>query len=172
MKRLPILFASALLLAVPAACGGDDEKDTGAQTTTPSGALTETLDVTLTDFAIDPANPRVPKPGAVEIRATNRGEADHTLEVEGPKGEQVLKPTLGPGESGAVRVALDEPGRYEWYCPIGNHRDLGMEGEIRVGSGGSNTTGENTTGENTTGENTTGEDQSDDSGSGSGGGGY
>ena len=23
------------------------------------------------------------------------------------------------------------------YCPVGNHRDLGMEGEITVGSGGS-----------------------------------
>jgi plastocyanin len=25
-----------------------------------------------------------------------------------------------------------KPGTYEWYCPVGRHREFGMEGEITV----------------------------------------
>ena len=39
--------------------------------------------------------------------------------------------TIGPGESASVTVDL-ESGTYEMYCPIGNHRDLGMTGEVTV----------------------------------------
>jgi uncharacterized cupredoxin-like copper-binding protein len=29
-------------------------------------------------------------------------------------------------------VDLNEPGTYEMYCPVSNHREMGMEGEITV----------------------------------------
>jgi uncharacterized cupredoxin-like copper-binding protein len=38
---------------------------------------------------------------------------------------------VAPGQSGTLTVNL-KPGKYEFYCPISNHKMLGMEGEITV----------------------------------------
>ena len=73
----------------------------------------------------------------------------HALEVEGPTGE-VETADLGPGESADLAVDLSEDGEYEIYCPVGDHRDRGMEGTIAVGAGGGGagtTTDETTTDE-------------------------
>jgi uncharacterized cupredoxin-like copper-binding protein len=146
--RLVVLAAAALAIAaVPVAgCGGDDDDDepeAAATTTTteteaggggeePSGGgRGETLDVSLVDFRIEPPNPTV-QAGMVTFNVSNDGEAPHNLEVEGPTGEAELEQDLAPGESGELTVDLSEPGTYEWYCPVGNHRDLGMEGELTV----------------------------------------
>ena len=31
-----------------------------------------------------------------------------------------------------LKVDLDKPGRYVWYCPVGDHRERGMKGTITV----------------------------------------
>jgi Copper binding proteins, plastocyanin/azurin family len=51
--------------------------------------------------------------------------------VEGPGGESETE-DIAPGDSAELTVDLSQAGTYEWYCPIGNHKELGMEGEIRV----------------------------------------
>lgn len=30
---------------------------------------------------------------------------------------------------------MSEPGEYTWYCPVGGHKDEGMEGKITVAGG-------------------------------------
>jgi uncharacterized cupredoxin-like copper-binding protein len=129
------LAVFALSVAVPlglAACGDDDEGTTGATTTTPTAAgAASTVDVSETDFALDPSDPTV-KAGEVTFNVTNDGQTLHNLEVEGPAGEAELEQDLQPGESGTLKVNLDKPGKYEWYCPVGNHREMGMRGEITV----------------------------------------
>jgi PQQ system protein len=164
MRRLMAVAGVSLLVGL-AGCGGDDDDNNGEKTGTtpaPAGAATETINVSETDFKLDPANPRVSKPGVVEIKATNDGQTTHSLEVEGPGEEQELGSELQPGDSGTLEVDLNKAGRYEWYCPIGNHRDLGMKGEIVVGGGGGSTTTD--AGGSGTGTN------ENDSNSGSGGG--
>jgi plastocyanin len=169
MRRLMAVAGAALLIGV-AGCGGGDDNSSNENTGTaasPAGNATETINVSETDFKLDPANPRVSKPGVVEIKATNDGQTTHSLEVEGPGEEQQLKSDLQPGDSGTIKVDLSKAGRYEWYCPIANHRQLGMEGEIVVGgSGGSSTTSTGGT-QTSTNETSTNEDSG---GSGSGGG--
>ena len=65
----------------------------------PPRAATETLDVSLTDFEIDPANPRIDQPGQVELPGQERRRGTvHNLEVEGPSGEAVIPDNLKPGE--------------------------------------------------------------------------
>jgi uncharacterized cupredoxin-like copper-binding protein len=148
--------AAASVLAL-AACGEDDESGgkvstagggtTGAKTATTgttateaTGAATGDLSVSLVDFKLNPANPTVPA-GVVEFTATNDGDAPHALEVEGPNGEQET-PVLQSGKSAKLKVDLSKAGKYEWYCPVGNHREMGMRGEITVaGSSSSSDSG-------------------------------
>jgi uncharacterized cupredoxin-like copper-binding protein len=128
-----------------AACGDDDDSsdDSAASTTDASasadsstasgsgGGGSQTVAVSETEYALDPANPTV-KPGSVTFDVSNDGQIVHTLEVEGPSGEQELEADLQPGQTGKLTVDLNEPGTYEFYCPIADHKEQGMEGEITV----------------------------------------
>jgi uncharacterized cupredoxin-like copper-binding protein len=154
---------SVAILAVAAlaatACGDDDESGgsaTGTATeeaTKPTAPAQTTVKVRETEFKLDPANPRVDEPGTVQFEVTNDGKAVHALEVEGPKGE-VETAQIQPGKSATLKADLSEPGTYVWYCPVGNHRELGMEGEITVaggGAGGTSTSGDEKTKEDDSG---------------------
>ena len=145
MFRFSVTAVLVMLLVVPfGGCGGDDGGNGGSDQTSEGAA--EAIEVSLTDFAISPANPRVESGGQVEFRVRNDGETAHDLEVEGPGTETKLASELDPGQSGTLTVDLSEPGSYEWYCPVGNHRENGMEGEITVaGEGGGTGTQTNTT---------------------------
>ena len=130
------ILAVAASLGI-AACGGDDDDDESAGTTatteetTAAGGGGETVKVSATDFKFDPSDPRV-APGEVTFDVTNDGETLHNLEVEGPSGEAELPEDLQPGDSGSLAVDLGEPGTYKFYCPVGNHEELGMVGEVTV----------------------------------------
>jgi plastocyanin len=142
-----LALAAAFVLAV-AACGGEDNEsssDTGA-----AGSSAQTIEISETEFKLDPADVTLDKAGTYTFRAVNNGSFDHALEIEGPGAEEETE-TIGPGSSAEVTVDLEE-GTYELYCPVGNHKDQGMVGRVVVGSGGASST--------------TGTDEDDDSGSG------
>lgn len=145
-SHVAVLIAGLVL----AGCGGDDEgrvdvsggTDTAGTTTTgtstekaaPTGAAVATVKVTETEFRLSPANPSVAKAGVVEFRIRNAGKIAHALEVEGPEGEVETK-EIAPGGRATLKADLRKAGRYEWYCPVGDHKDRGMKGEITVGGG-------------------------------------
>jgi uncharacterized cupredoxin-like copper-binding protein len=133
VRHLIAVGAVSLATAL-AGCGGDDEGN--QETSQPAGAAVETVDVTETEFKLDPANPTIDKTGEVVFRVANEGSIEHSLEVEGPSGESELEKNVKPGESATLSVNLDKPGKYEWYCPVGNHRQQGMEGQVSVAGGG------------------------------------
>ena len=142
LRRLSVLAVAALALA---ACGeesSDDAAGTNGTTETeaaepaPTGKSTQTIKVVETEFALSPQNPKVDKAGVVTFDVKNDGKVVHALEVEGPKGE-VETEEIQPAESAKLKVDLGKAGRFEWYCPIGNHKDQGMKGEIVVAGGGS-----------------------------------
>ena len=135
MKALAL---AALVLAL-AGCGSEDASDS-------SGGAS--LEVSETEFALDPSSLTVDQAGEVTIRVVNDGEIEHALELE-LEGEGVEEETgtLAAGESAELTVDL-AAGSYTMYCPIGNHREQGMEGTVVVagGAGGAGT-GATTTGE-------------------------
>ena len=121
-----ILAAVVVALTfVVAGCGGDD----GEEAT--NGTSQETFSISESDFTLTPPTVAIDAPGTYTFEATNDGGVDHALEIEGNGVEEETE-TIAPGESASVTVDL-ETGTYEMYCPIGNHRDLGMSGEVTVG---------------------------------------
>jgi hypothetical protein len=67
---------------------------------------------------------------------------EHSFAIEGEGLEaDELEQSLAPNESFTYTAEL-EPGTYTVWCPIGNHREEGMEATIEVtegeGSGGQN----------------------------------
>lgn len=144
------LVGVALLLS---GCGDEERSNRGAsaqtgatspRAPTPEGAAVATIPIGETEYRLDPAAPRVNRAGVVRFRVRNDGKAAHALEVEGPKGE-VETESIAPGKSATLRADLSEPGAYTMYCPIGNHRELGMEGLVTVAGGGSTSTQEDRT---------------------------
>ena len=137
--KLVTWMATLALAAVPIAAGcGDDDDDEGettaaetSATETTGGGGGETVSVSETDFALNPSDPTV-QAGTVTFKVSNDGQTEHSLEVEGPGEESELDAELAPGESGTLEVDLSKPGTYEWYCPIDDHKGMGMRGEITV----------------------------------------
>ena len=68
--------------------------------------------------------------GSVTFDISNDGQTLHNLEIEG-NGVEEVSDDLEAGDTTQLTVDL-EPGTYEMYCAIGDHRDQGMEGEVTV----------------------------------------
>jgi plastocyanin len=139
----------AVLLTIPltvAACGDDDDDETSAasdttteETTTTEDTTTEaaaggagggeTIDISETEFAIDPADVNT-QAGEVTFAISNDGSAPHNLEVEG-NGIEEVSDTIEGGQKTDLTVEL-QSGEYEMYCAVPGHREQGMEGTVTV----------------------------------------
>jgi uncharacterized cupredoxin-like copper-binding protein len=130
-----VLIAAAASLTA-AGCGEQrgDASRTVPEPLRPAAAtnvrVVATAEVSLVDYRLDVADPRVPRAGVIAFAATNDGLVRHALAVDGPAG-QVRTAALAPGERATLTVQLP-PGTYKWYCPIGDHQRRGMVGRVRV----------------------------------------
>jgi plastocyanin len=148
MLRLLTYMCVALALPLSLlACGGDDEEEAGQR-----------VDVSATEFQFNPPDIQLDAVGTYTFHMTNAGEFEHALEIDG-QGIEESTDVVGGGESADVTVDLSE-GQYEIFCPVGNHREMGMEGTLTVGASGGAGTGSDTTEDDTstddTGTETTG----------------
>jgi plastocyanin len=114
---------SLLLAAALAGCGSDDG-DTGGE-----AAPADEVELVATDFAFEPSSLTVDAAGEHTLTLVNEGELPHALAFDDL---DAATGNVDPGASGEVTVEL-EPGSYTIYCPVGNHRDQGMEGTLVVG---------------------------------------
>jgi uncharacterized cupredoxin-like copper-binding protein len=138
-RRFAALFAIGAAVAVPmVGCGGSSNDDSTSNAATPASTPTGgassaggTVDLSAADFKFDPSDPTV-KSGNVTFNLKNDGQVTHSLEIEDVNGEdKELEGEVSPGQSGNLTVDL-KPGTYEFYCPVGNHKQMGMTGEITV----------------------------------------
>lgn len=88
----------------------------------------EELTVEGEEFSYSPSKLKV-KPGVVTITFKNVGEMGHDLVFEDL---EAATKVISPGEEETVTVEIKEQGTYVFYCSVGNHRQLGMEGELVV----------------------------------------
>ncbi len=141
--RISTSIALAVLALGVGACGGDDEESSGSASTpeaTPtetaasssgSGGGGETLKIAA------PADGSLKftksswdaKAGKVKIDFDNPSSVPHAVEVEGNGVEEETE-VVTKGKS-SVSVDL-KAGTYEIYCPVGKHKQAGMEGTLTV----------------------------------------
>lgn len=137
---LRAVLASACLLAVAACGNGDGGGTTSApapqvtHTTTPSQPMARTVQVSETDFALKLSEAAF-SPGDYTFEVKNDGKVTHALAISGPGVATTQTGVLAPGGTEKLTVTLRE-GEYELWCPVGNHRGLGMTTRIKVGPGG------------------------------------
>jgi len=161
MRRIAVLIAAITAFTL-AACGGDDKPATsGASSGSSSSSSGSSNDSTSNKssgaygggddstsssssgsgttlkIAADPGGAKKftestlsTKAGEVTVQFSNQSQLPHAVEIEGNGIEKSTKVVTG-ADAPALKVDL-KPGTYEYYCPVGNHRDEGMEGKLTV----------------------------------------
>lgn len=97
-----------------------------------SGAMMEgeakTVKVTGSNFKFNPAEIRVKKGDTVKIVFTNSG-GTHDFVIDE---FNVRTPVIEGGETAEVEFVADKTGTFEYYCSVGQHRQMGMVGNLIV----------------------------------------
>jgi plastocyanin len=140
--RRPVAIVVAGLLA--AACGGGSG-DGGDATPTPRAAKRQSPapatgpaaggGTTVGVSAVGSGAPRFStrtlraRAGGVTFEFDNPSDVPHAFAVEGHGLDRSTRVVTGRRAALSVRL---EPGRYTFYCPVGGHREAGMEGVLSV----------------------------------------
>jgi uncharacterized cupredoxin-like copper-binding protein len=127
VTALAALVAGAALFT--AACGGGASGSAAKEPAAGGAEAAKTIRIAATDFAFKPSTVTLSAPGTYTFVVANSGKAEHALEIDGPGVEKETE-TIGPGGEAQLTVEIAEAGEYKIYCPVGGHRDLGMEGTL------------------------------------------
>lgn len=144
LRRWSALAVALLLVsAALAACGGGDDDESA---TTGAAAPAQTTEetggggggTTLAETAQESGglsfsrSALTARSGSVTVTLDNpsANQLPHAIEIEGNGVEEETE-TIDPGARASVTVDL-RPGRYEFYCPVGDHRQAGMRGTLTV----------------------------------------
>jgi uncharacterized cupredoxin-like copper-binding protein len=112
--------------AAPAAAGGYGH---GSAATGAAGTAT-VITATEKEFSISLPRTRL-GPGSYTFVARNVGHTVHALEIDGPGVSGRSTGPINPGATARLTVRLSK-GRYDVFCPVGNHRSLGMTVNVTV----------------------------------------
>ncbi|PZS33469.1 MAG: hypothetical protein DLM61_05170 [Pseudonocardiales bacterium] len=108
-----------------------------ASTSSPAG---HQVAVQMTDFHLALSDQPL-TPGTYTFAAINAGHDEHAIEIDGPGVSDLRTPgVVQPGQSASLTVTL-QPGTYDIYCPVGDHRAMGMEVHFTVNNAGNSAPG-------------------------------
>lgn len=99
--------------------------------TTPSATAikeTKVFQVTNAGFSFNPKEIKVKKGDTVKIVFTSKGGTHNWVLDEFDAETKQLQ----TGETGEVTFVADKAGTFEYYCSVGNHRQMGMVGNLIV----------------------------------------
>ncbi|MGB2952807.1 MAG: cupredoxin domain-containing protein [Gaiellaceae bacterium] len=142
---LAMKIGTALLplgvVVIAAGCGGGS--GTSKSSKPAAGAVVKTITIHEKEFALTPSSVTLSKTGTYVFKAVNDGTIGHAFELKG-KGVEQKTSTISPGSSATITVKLSKSGSYDIYCPIDGHRQQGMHGTVKLGSGGGSSGGTTT----------------------------
>ena len=95
-----------------------------------------TITIVEKDFSLTPSAVTITKPGTYTINGVNKGGTSHAIAITA-NGVEQIGPTVDPGGTSTVSADITKPGTYDIYCPVGNHKQLGMDGTVTLSAAGS-----------------------------------
>ena len=143
-RRLCLISLALAGLALGACGGGDDESSSGSGSSSGSSASSSSsggssgggakiaLAATESGGLGFDKKAASAKAGNVTLTLDNPSsdKLPHAIAVEG-QGVDKDGETVQPGGKSTVTANL-KPGKYTFYCPVGSHRQSGMEGTLTV----------------------------------------
>ena len=131
MRFRSVTTILAALVLAAAGCGDDDDSNGGGEDQASKGGGGSTLALSADPggaLKFDKTSLKA-KAGEVTIDFDNPAQVPHAVEVEG-NGVEEETDTI---TEGSAKLTVDlEAGEYEFYCPVGNHKEAGMEGTLTV----------------------------------------
>ena len=127
---LPKKLGTLALLAV--SCSGGSGG--GGATKELAAASPATIEIMLSEFAIDPSAITVPVGQPIEFSVMNMGQAQHTFAVD-VAGTTYETDMIDPNATVVLDVPALEAGTYTAYCTVSGHKDLGMLATVTAGTG-------------------------------------
>jgi plastocyanin len=133
--RVGLAVGALALLTAACGSGGGGSPSSGQQPTpAASGQVQGTkVTATLTEFHIALSQSTF-APGTYTFVATDAGQATHALEINGPGVDGKATSDVSPGQSANLTVTL-QAGSYDVFCPVGNHKAMGMDLTVKVAAG-------------------------------------
>jgi plastocyanin len=134
MRRIAVLAAAAAFAF--AGCGGDDDNENAAAPEATEEA-TESASGSTLAIAADPSGALkfteteyTAQAGTISVEFANDSQVPHAAEIEGNGVEEETETVTGRD---APPLTVELPaGTYTIYCPVGNHREAGMEATLTV----------------------------------------
>lgn len=112
--------------SAPSAPPGSSTRSPGPGTTVTVSEREFSLQLSHTSFT----------PGTYTFVADDIGKTVHALAISGPGVPTTKTQTISPGDKVQLTVTL-QVGTYELWCPVDEHKQLGMDTRIKVGGTGS-----------------------------------
>jgi FtsP/CotA-like multicopper oxidase with cupredoxin domain len=106
-----------------------DEDDGGSEGGSEAASGPTTIDVSLSEFAID--GNLAAAPGAVTLAVVNEGTQQHNLVVEELGMET---PILNGGDTASLDLGTVEAGEYRVFCSVTGHAESGMDTTLVIGA--------------------------------------
>lgn len=88
----------------------------------------KTFNVTASSFKFSPTTITVKKGDTVKVVLANAG-GNHNFVIDEFNAKTKI---IGNGETDTISFVADKSGTYEYYCAVGNHRQMGMVGKLIV----------------------------------------
>jgi plastocyanin len=115
----------------------------GGTAVVPDVAAGTTVMIVVTEGSVAVQGQAIP-PGPAVITVQNGGRERHNLFIEGEGISRAAGDIIDAGGTRTVDVQF-RPGTYTFYCPVLNHRDLGEQTQITIGTGAGTDTAAPTT---------------------------
>lgn len=128
-------IAAAIVLSGCSSSGGSGGT-AAATASSPAGSSSAaqgqgtSVEVKATEFAFSLPTTNF-SAGSYTFTMNDDGHATHAMEIQGPGLSAAKSSVVGPGGTATLTVTL-RPGTYTLFCPVGNHRELGMQTTLTV----------------------------------------
>ncbi len=108
--------------------GSDYTPSTETSTSTSTTSTVKEFTVIGENYSFSPSTLTVNKGDRVRITFQNK-EGNHDWRLDEFSAKTSV---IGTGKSQTIEFVADKAGSFEYYCSVGNHRQMGMKGTLTV----------------------------------------